>query len=119
MSLQDITDQQPLFDQLVADTGCTGSADLIACLRAVPFNALMAAVNKSPSDLSFSTRLRWQPSVDGHFIVRNPYVSILKGLYAKVRLKFLYITSFRHMKLRLLSDRSLWLPVTAMTRERM
>ncbi|KAF8815491.1 carotenoid ester lipase precursor [Phlegmacium glaucopus] len=85
-SLQDITDQQPLFDQLVADTSCTGSADLIACLRAVPFSALMTAVNKSPTDFSFSTRLRWQPSVDGHLIVRNPYVSILKGLYAKVPL---------------------------------
>ena len=28
--------------------GCTGSTDPIACLRTVPFDALMTAVNKSP-----------------------------------------------------------------------
>ena len=84
MSLLDITTQQPLFDQLVANTGCTGSADPIACLRAVPFDTLVTAVNKSPSIFGFTTRPIWQPSVDGHVIVRNPYISIQQGLYAKV-----------------------------------
>ena len=84
MSLPDITDQQPLFDQLVADTGCTGSADLIACLRTVPLDTLMTAVNKSPNFLSFNSQSRWQASVDGHLIARNPLVSVQKGLFAKV-----------------------------------
>ena len=84
MSLPDITTQQPLFDQVVADTGCTGSADLIACLRTVPLDTLMTAVNKAPSFLSFNSQARWHPSVDGHLIVRNPLVSVQKGLYAKV-----------------------------------
>ena len=75
MSLPDITSQQSLFDQVVADTGCTGSDDLIACLRTIPLTALMTAVNSQD---------RWQASVDGHLIVRNPLVSVQKGLYAKV-----------------------------------
>ena len=84
MSLQDITTQQPMFDQLVADTGCTGSGDPIACLRTIPLDTLMTAVNKAPTFLSFNLQDRWKPSVDGHLIVRNPLVSVQKGLYAKV-----------------------------------
>ena len=86
MSLPDITAQQPLFDQLVADTGCTGSTDLIACLRTIPLDTLMTAVNKAPTFLSFNSQghARWQASVDGHLIVRNPLVSVQKGLFAKV-----------------------------------
>jgi acetylcholinesterase len=84
ISMPDITAQQSLFDQLVADTGCTGSADLIACLRTVPLDTLMTTVNKDPTFLSFNSQDRWQPSVDGHLIVRNPLVSVQKGLYAKV-----------------------------------
>jgi acetylcholinesterase len=83
MTLPDITTQQPLFDQLVADTGCTGSADLIACLRTIPLDTLISAVNKAPTFLSFNSRARWQPSVDGHLIVRNPLVSVQKGLYGR------------------------------------
>ena len=83
-SLPDITAQQPLFDQIVADTGCTGSADLIACLRTIPLDTLVTAVNKVPTILSFNSQARWQASVDGYLIVRDPLVSIRKGLYAKV-----------------------------------
>ena len=95
-NLQDIATHQPLFDQLVADTECTGSADLIACLRAVPFNKLMTAINKSPNFLSYtSVRLGWQPSVDGNLIVRDPQVSLQKGLYAKVCLQiFLLLLAY-------------------------
>jgi hypothetical protein len=83
-SMADITTQQHLFDQVVADTGCTGSADLIACLRTIPLDTLMTAVNKAPTFISFNGQVRWQPSVDGHLIVRDPLVSVQKGLYAKV-----------------------------------
>jgi acetylcholinesterase len=74
----------------VADTGCTGSADLIACLRTVPIDKLMTAVNKAPNAFSFtSVRLGWQPSVDGQIIVRSPQESLQKGLYARVHLQSL------------------------------
>ncbi|KDR73256.1 hypothetical protein GALMADRAFT_1341677 [Galerina marginata CBS 339.88] len=85
--LDDITAQQPFFDQLVANTGCTGSPNAIACLRAVPFDKLSAAVNLSPSLFSFmSLILAWRPTIDGQFLVRNAQDSIQKGLYAKVPL---------------------------------
>ncbi|KDR82068.1 hypothetical protein GALMADRAFT_135442 [Galerina marginata CBS 339.88] len=85
MALHDITHQQPFFDQLVSNTGCTGSADPIACLRAVPFNTLSNAINQSPGIFSYaSLQLAWPPTVDGQFIVRNPQVSIQQGSYAKV-----------------------------------
>ena len=44
----DVTDGQGDYDALVQETGCQGSADTLECLRQVPFNTLMAAVNKSP-----------------------------------------------------------------------
>ena len=48
----------------------------------------MTAINKAPNTFSYtSVRLGWQPSVDGHFIVRDPQISLKKGLYAKVRLQ--------------------------------
>ena len=95
--MQDITAQQPLFDQLVADTGCTGSPDLIACLRTVPLNTLMTAVDKSPNVFSSTVQHIWSPSVDGHFIARDPYVSIRNGLYAKVCLQFYFLFHSTHL----------------------
>ena len=44
----DITDGQHDYDTLVAETGCSGAADTLQCLREVPFNTLKAAVDKSP-----------------------------------------------------------------------
>jgi len=118
--LRDIRAQQPLFDQLVANTGCTGSLDLIACLRAVPFDTLMTAINKSPNIFSFSgARLGWQPSVDGHFIARDPHVSVGKGLFAKVRLRGFSPPCCPDIRLRAFSDRFRLLPATVMMRERM
>ena len=82
---------QSLFDQLVADTGCSDSTDSIACLRTVPFDKLMTTGNISPNAFSFtSVRHGWQPSVDGQIIVRNPQESLQKGLYAKVRFQLFF-----------------------------
>ena len=114
MSLADITTQQPLFDQVVADTGCTGSPDLIACLRTVPLDTLMTAVNKAPTFLSFNGQTRWQASVDGHLIVRNPLVSVQKGLYAKV----LFVQTAGEIKLRVIFGRFQLLRAIVGMRER-
>ena len=48
LPLGDITEGQPHYDALVEQTGCTGSADTLECLRALPFDVLKAAVDKSP-----------------------------------------------------------------------
>jgi acetylcholinesterase len=83
--LRPITDNQPFFNQLVADTGCASARDAIACLRTVPFANLSAAINLTPNIFSFqSLQLTWQPTVDGVFITRNPQLSVQKGLFSKV-----------------------------------
>ncbi|KAF8578463.1 carotenoid ester lipase precursor [Ramaria rubella] len=81
----DLTAGQPFFDQLVANTGCSGSNDVLACLRAVPAETFQIAVNESPSISGFmSLQLAWQPRTDGEFIAENPQDSISRGKYARV-----------------------------------
>lgn len=83
-ALYDITANQQYFDKLVVDAGCQGSADPIACLRAVPFDKLGDAINQSPNLFSYQSLIVWGPSIDGLFFKRDPQDSLLKGLYAKV-----------------------------------
>ncbi|KAF8955416.1 carotenoid ester lipase precursor [Flammula alnicola] len=86
-AIPDITLQQRFFDELVTNTGCTGSANPIQCLRAVPFAQLGAAINGSPGFLTeTSIQLAYQPSIDGEFLIRDPQISIQQGLYARVPL---------------------------------
>ncbi|PPQ78599.1 hypothetical protein CVT26_005317 [Gymnopilus dilepis] len=64
LGLNDIEFGQSFFDQLVTDTGCTGSNDPIACLRTVPFDEIGAAVNLSNNIFSFSSiNIVWNPTV--------------------------------------------------------
>ena len=44
----DITNGQKYYDALVKDTGCSGAADTLQCLRTVPYASLKAAINNSP-----------------------------------------------------------------------
>lgn len=48
----DITHGQKYYDALVSETGCTGSADTLECLRQLPFETLEAAVDQSPDIFS-------------------------------------------------------------------
>ena len=49
----DIENGQGDYDKLVAQTGCTGAKDTLQCLREAPFDALMKAVNDTPSSNSY------------------------------------------------------------------
>jgi len=85
LSLNDITDTQAFYDQIVNDTGCAGKRDTLGCLRTVPIDQLMDAINKTPSIASFSSlALPWKPATDGQFITRNPILSVANGQVAKV-----------------------------------
>ena len=42
----DITHGQPYYDALVAETGCSGASDTLQCLREVPYETLLTAVNQ-------------------------------------------------------------------------
>jgi carboxylesterase type B len=81
----DIERGQPQFDKLVEDTGCSDAADKIDCLRSVPYDQLQSVITKAPNLLGYhSLKLPFGPTIDGKVLVRNPQVSLIKGLYAKV-----------------------------------
>jgi len=48
----DITNGQQYYD-IVKETGCSGSADTLDCLRTVPYSSLKAAINKSPGFFAY------------------------------------------------------------------
>ncbi|KAF8479383.1 carotenoid ester lipase precursor [Gautieria morchelliformis] len=87
LALRDISTGQPFFDQLVANTGCSGSAHVLDCLRGVSFATMQAAIDASPNIMSFmSLQLAWLPLVDGTFITRDPQDSVASGAFAKIPL---------------------------------
>lgn len=49
----DVLGNQPYFDQLVIDTGCSGADDRLECLRGVSSETIQAAMNKSPDASSY------------------------------------------------------------------
>jgi acetylcholinesterase len=81
----DITAGQPYYDFLVKSTGCSGSSDTLACLRAVPYDELKAAMDSTPLYSSYqSLALVWLPRVDGVFLVDDPQKLLRRGEVARV-----------------------------------
>ncbi|KAJ7508277.1 carotenoid ester lipase precursor [Mycena galericulata] len=76
---------QPYYDELVTATNCTSANDTLACLRAVPYDEFLAAVDTTPDIFSYQGfRFIWAPHVDGDVVVQNPAVSISQGAFAKI-----------------------------------
>jgi len=74
------TDGQVYYDALVKATGCSSASDTLDCLRGVPYDDLLAAVNESPGLFAFqSLTLAWLPRVDGLFLTEDPQVSVNSG----------------------------------------
>ena len=48
---------QSNYDGIVSDTGCAGSGDTLQCLREVPASVLKAAMDKTPSLVSYQVSL--------------------------------------------------------------
>ncbi|KAI0790998.1 carotenoid ester lipase precursor [Abortiporus biennis] len=81
----DITNGQQDYDAIVQETGCTGAADTLECLRQVPFEILKAAVDQSPAIFSFqSLKLAWLPRADGTFITAPPQSLVQQGQVSSV-----------------------------------
>ncbi|KAH9891908.1 carotenoid ester lipase precursor [Cubamyces lactineus] len=81
----DITHGQSDYDRLVAETGCTGAADTLQCLREVPYDTLKKAADASPNIFSpQSLRLAWLPRADGTFLTDTPQQLVQKGSVASV-----------------------------------
>jgi acetylcholinesterase len=54
----DITKGQPFYDSIVGKTGCSGSADTLACLRTVPYSNLKEAIDQISSENQVSLSLK-------------------------------------------------------------
>ncbi|KAF8838081.1 alpha/beta-hydrolase [Paxillus ammoniavirescens] len=81
----DITQGQKYYDALVSETGCTTASDTLQCLREVPYETLLGAVNQSPNIFSYqSLIIAWQPRADGVFLTDDPQKLVLRGLVADV-----------------------------------
>ncbi|KAL0577126.1 hypothetical protein V5O48_004879 [Marasmius crinis-equi] len=81
----DITHGQKYYDSIVQDTGCSGSADTLACLRTVSYTKLKAAIDKTPSIFSYqSLNLAWLPRADGVFLSDAPQKLVQQGKVANV-----------------------------------
>ncbi|KAF8554667.1 alpha/beta-hydrolase [Imleria badia] len=70
---------QPYYDALIAETGCFGASDTLPlqCLREVPYETLVTAVNQSPGIFAYqSLVLAWLPRVDGQgFVADIPFIN--------------------------------------------
>ncbi|KAJ7075011.1 carotenoid ester lipase precursor [Mycena belliarum] len=78
-------EEQSTFNNLVVANHCDTSRDTLGCLRHVPFNSLMATIDKTPDFLSYrSVALVWHPHVDGDVLMEDAMVSVSKRHYAKM-----------------------------------
>ncbi|KIJ12396.1 hypothetical protein PAXINDRAFT_14722 [Paxillus involutus ATCC 200175] len=81
----DITHGQKYYDALVYDTGCSSASDTLQCLRGVPYETLLDAMNQSPVIYSYqSLVLAWLPRVDGVFLTDDPQKLVQQGSVADV-----------------------------------
>lgn len=86
MPLPSVADGQSTYDQLVAANNCTSASDTLRCLRQVPFDSLMASINKTADVFSFKSIANvWFPRIDNDVVVHQPFDSVSRGLYSKVR----------------------------------
>ncbi|KAH9060195.1 Alpha/Beta hydrolase protein [Lactarius vividus] len=85
----DITHGQQYYDDLVERTGCSGSSDTLACLRAAPYEKLKAIIDSSkfrsgqltnPESLAIA----WQPRADGVFLADIPQKLVQRGKVARI-----------------------------------
>jgi acetylcholinesterase len=81
----DLSAGQPYYDFIVNQTSCARSSDTLACLRTVPFQDLLDAVNQTPNIWGFpSLQLAYQPRTDGVFLKKNAQALLSSGQFAKV-----------------------------------
>ena len=76
---------QIIYDTVVAAAGCSSSSDSLECLREVPYETLLGAMNSVPGLLSYtSLALSYLPRPDGTVLTASPEVLVAEGKYAQV-----------------------------------
>ncbi|KAG0698814.1 Alpha/Beta hydrolase protein [Suillus ampliporus] len=73
------------YDFIVDQTGCADSSDTLQCLREVPYDTLMDAINQTPNVFGYQgSCLAWVPRVDGVVLMAAPQVLVLQGSVADI-----------------------------------
>ncbi|KAI0819593.1 carotenoid ester lipase precursor [Trametes gibbosa] len=81
----DITEVQSTFDFIASEVGCASARDVLACLRRVPTASIKAAMDQTPSVVSFEAlNIPYWPRADGVFFKDYPQQLILEGSVASV-----------------------------------
>ncbi|KAJ8133048.1 hypothetical protein O1611_g575 [Lasiodiplodia mahajangana] len=76
---------QGIYDQVVEEAGCSGSADTLKCLRDADYDTFLHAANSVPGILSYtSVALSYLPRPDGVVLPDSPDVLAQTGKYAAV-----------------------------------
>ncbi|KAK0203479.1 sterol esterase [Desarmillaria ectypa] len=76
---------QPTFDRIADETGCNTSGSVIDCLRDVPYDTLMTAINTLPPVFNYtSLNLAFQPYNDGLILAQNAQKAVQQGQFAQV-----------------------------------
>ena len=53
MPTNNISSGQETYDTIVKETGCAGSSDTLQCLREVPYDEFLAAMDRTPNIFSW------------------------------------------------------------------
>ncbi|KAI0628199.1 carotenoid ester lipase precursor [Trametes polyzona] len=81
----DITKVQPTFDFITSQVGCASAYDVLGCLRKVPTAVFKAAMDQTPTVISFEgLNIPYWPHADGVFLEDNPQKLVLQGSVANV-----------------------------------
>lgn len=76
---------QVVYDTVVDTAGCNTSNDTLECLRELPYETFLNAVNSVPGFLGYtSVALSYLPRPDGTVLVESPEIIARKGDYAAV-----------------------------------
>ncbi|PPR03797.1 hypothetical protein CVT24_007477 [Panaeolus cyanescens] len=80
-----ISHGQSTFDYLASGTNCSSAADILECMRQVPYDTFKALVDSTPNILSYqSFNQPWIPRVDGLFIGNQPLKLVNSSIIANV-----------------------------------
>jgi carboxylesterase type B len=76
---------QDIYNLVVKEAGCSGSANTLQCLRAAPYDTFLRAANSVPGILSYSSvALSYLPRPDGVVLPDSPDILAKSGQYAAV-----------------------------------
>ncbi|KAJ9155739.1 Galactose-1-phosphate uridylyltransferase [Pleurostoma richardsiae] len=75
---------QAMYDSLVAETGCTATADALDCLRGLAYETLNGAFEDEPDGTSPRMKAFSMASIDGDFIPTYSSLALKEGRFVKV-----------------------------------